>query len=487
MELGGQRQDKSITWGDLLFLMVLSFGICLFYYPRLSHPTWEMYDSWRQSDTLAMARNMLKTGNFFKPMLNYDGLQGNYVQLELPILPALTCLLLPTGLDIHYLARAISMVFYLASCIYFYLLANQLFSKGASRFASLFYVLAPLTLKYGRAIMPESLVLCFFIGSLYHLYRFHESGSLVQFYLTGIFTSLTILQKIPGAFTGLLILYVVFKKWGFKKTFKSPHTYIFGLISLGLPLLYFYQASQNSTTNYVNGIASLGIFGSKDLRAFFLGGLNFLRASYKTTFSPVLLVLAGLGFLLVLYHRRDFLLGLFLAYSLELVFIVFSIKFQYYMVFHVVVLALLAGEYFNYFSYSKYKFITFICSLLVLVHGYYGIKDYLAMTKVNEKLDREIHALQEKEYLKDKVAINGANPIYLNGILSYGYRADVPQIRDYPWEPEAQIAFFKDQGVRYYVSIKDQAREDYDRYYMDRFQVIDQGPDFSIYDLERQK
>jgi 4-amino-4-deoxy-L-arabinose transferase-like glycosyltransferase len=116
------------NWVTILILALI-FVIRI---PHMTHNPYE-YDSWRQSDTEAIARNFVEHRfNIFFPQLNYDGPLPNYVQLEFQITTFIIAILYKM-FGYHYvLARIVPILFFMGSAYYMYLISKHYYNQATA-------------------------------------------------------------------------------------------------------------------------------------------------------------------------------------------------------------------------------------------------------------------------------------------------------------------------------------------------------------------
>lgn len=475
-------KGKSIYQSPILPLLLVGILLCL----SITSPPWESYQNWRQSDTLAMAENFSKDPRILFPQLNYDGPQGNYVQLELQILPYLTYLIRQwTGSSSVIIPRLLAICFFLCSMVYVYYLARALYSPRTAFYTMLLYGLTPLHLKLGRAIMPEAVVLCFFTGSLYYLKRFEDQERGRDLLLCGLFTALAILEKTPAVFTGLLILSVLWRLYRWK-LFAKPVVYVSALLALGLPALYFYDVGQHAQQAFVNNIALRLILPRLGSLAHFTDGNAFLIGEWATSFGLITGVLGLAGFVLCLARRDHFMVALTIAYVLELWIIVYAIQFDYYLIFQTTVWVLLVGALFEALSQGGQR-LSWLLTLLVLAQGALSIPHYRQAVAVNPVTDASVHALQQALPPGEPIAITATNPVLMNAVHAQGYRAAIYYHPEIPDDPKGEVDYMIDHGVRYFVAVKahDSRYDEAYQYYLDQtYPIVEDNIYYTLYGLE---
>ena len=154
----------------LVALMCLSI-------PNLSNPPVEQGDRWRQPDTLSMMRNLIDDGfNIFNPQLNYLGAKPSPVQLELPIYAFISAALFVVFGESFFIARFVSLLFFALSAFYLYLLMKRYFPFSASALAMAIYCLLPISMYWGRAIIPDPSMMFFLIAGYYYFCKWYDGG-----------------------------------------------------------------------------------------------------------------------------------------------------------------------------------------------------------------------------------------------------------------------------------------------------------------------
>lgn len=202
------------------------------------------HSAWRQVDTASIARNFVESEfNPLKPQLDYDGPGPNYVQLELQITP-LVIALLYKAFGVHdVIARLVPVAFFLISLGFLYLLVRFHLGEATALWSAAVYAVLPLGVYFGRAVMPESAMLCFGLGALYVFSVWLERPSPFLYVAAVLFVTLALLAKLPNAFLGLPLAALAFARRGWR-TVVSADLLAGAVVALGLTYLYFrYEAA----------------------------------------------------------------------------------------------------------------------------------------------------------------------------------------------------------------------------------------------------
>ena len=242
------RKDK--RWILVYAIFIIIFAIRLI---NITNPPLD-YSSWRQVDTDSIAKNFINYKfNIFFPQLNYDGPMPNYVQLELQITTFIIAILYKLFGVSPVFGRIVPITFFMGSCIFLYKLVKKRSGVNAAMMSLLFYGLLPINIVYSRNIMPESALLFFSLGALFYFMKWIDSGKLKYYILAAAFTALAVLTKVPSAIIGIPMIYLGVDKYGLK-IFKNKYIYLFPVITLGIPWIYFNWLSTIAEQNFVSGI-----------------------------------------------------------------------------------------------------------------------------------------------------------------------------------------------------------------------------------------
>ncbi|WP_019532841.1 ArnT family glycosyltransferase [Paenibacillus ginsengihumi] len=310
--------------------------------PYLSDSPFE-YQSWRQSDTEAIARLFAEHGLGLIPQLNYDGPLPNYAQLELQLTTWLIALLYQAFGPDYALARIVPVAFFMGSAAFVYAIGRLYMTPAAAGWALLLYGILPVNVLFSRAIMPESAALFFSAAAFYLFARWLQERRLRLLLLAAGCLAMTALIKLPAAFIGVAMFLMACRELG-RKMLAMPQLWLFAFVSAIPPALYFAWIGRVAEHRFVSGIAAKHIWpkmwsaaASEEARLFFAEQLpRMLTASG--------LLLGAAGALLLLRERErqplPFWLG---AMGLELAAIVAVIRFDYYLIFLGPPVALCAG------------------------------------------------------------------------------------------------------------------------------------------------
>lgn len=279
---------QGIRRGWLFIILLLGLGL------RLRGITNPLLDNqaWRQADTASMASNMLgrltDIPYVFIPLLNYDGVTPQRVELEFPILPYLLAWTWAIFGWADIWGRLWSVTLSLITIGGVYVLGRQMFSERAGLYAAAIYALMPLSIYYGRVVMPEPMAQAWSIWALVILLKWRKSQAESGSWKAGLLMAGAILAKLPQ-----LMLFPVALLLGFfplrTKAIKQLITY--SVIALILPMVYYlwvhYYAA--SSSQFVSGILTGNVANSSNIDWKTLGE-NMLSG-----LTPSILILAAAG------------------------------------------------------------------------------------------------------------------------------------------------------------------------------------------------
>lgn len=167
---------------------------------RLLYITAPLLDAhrWRQVDTASVARTFYEERfNPFRPEVNWGGAHGA-VESEFPLLPALAAILYTVFGPDEIWGRLIVVAFSLGSVWLTYVLARDLLDHAGGLAAATLVAVSPAAVFYGRAFMPDSLMIFFSLAALVAIIRHATTGATRPLVVASYSLALTILVKLPG-------------------------------------------------------------------------------------------------------------------------------------------------------------------------------------------------------------------------------------------------------------------------------------------------
>ncbi len=293
----------------VLFLILL---VVIIRIPLALRPLSATSNPWRETDTASIARNFYTNPqpNILYPQINWGGNGPGYVEAEFQLFPYITSLLYRVFGENELLGRFVSLVFNTLTCAVFYLLARRLLGERAAFWALFFFAIAPLSVRYGTAFMPEATMFFFYTSALYLFIRWLDDRQDRYLWLAAVSTALSILVKPTSIIIGLIIFLLLFERYKLRIVIQ-PKLWLFAVIALVPPALWFLHA-RNLFLTYGNtfGVISGGDskFGNLSywLDPGFYGSLIQLDLVYVFAGASFLLFIPGL--IVYLRQRRSSLL-----------------------------------------------------------------------------------------------------------------------------------------------------------------------------------
>lgn len=197
--------------------------------------------AWRQTDTAAIARNFLDEGyDLLRPRVDWRGISSGVVETNFPLYPYLVaCLYGVAGGASEWLGRLLSALFSSLAAVPVYALGRRL-SPGPwlARCAAAIYLVLPLSWYFGRAVMPEALMILLSLGALWAFQRWLEEPTRLRFALATITAGLCFAVKIPTLYLGFPLVALAMARcgWGF---LRRPSMWFF-LVATLLPAVMWY-------------------------------------------------------------------------------------------------------------------------------------------------------------------------------------------------------------------------------------------------------
>lgn len=239
-----------------IFLIIFIALLIRLYHINFPVAGWQ---SWRQADTAAIARNFYE--NDFKilyPQIDWRGNTLGYVESEFQIYPFITAVLYKIFGTVDTLGRVLSLLFSLSTIYGLYLLVRKFISEKVALWAAFIYSIIPLNIYYSRAFMPESAMLMCSVFSIYYFSEWIDRQKIRYFVLTVLLLSLAILFKIPSLYLGLPLVFLSWRKFG-RSTFARWQQWLLAIIVMIPVALWYYHAHQlYLQTNLTFGIWGFG-------------------------------------------------------------------------------------------------------------------------------------------------------------------------------------------------------------------------------------
>jgi 4-amino-4-deoxy-L-arabinose transferase-like glycosyltransferase len=268
-------------------------------------------DTWRQADTASIAHHFLVNGfKILYPQIYWGGNGPGYVETEFQLYPFIVAAFYAVLGEHLWLGRLVSLLFATAAFIIFYALARRLLNPAAALWALLFFVSAPLSLRYSVAFMPEAAVLFFYVAALYGFVRWLDDGRLRWLWLTAVTIALAILVKPTAIHIGLLFALLALPRYGLAVV-KRREVWLAAGVAV-LPAVLWYAHARQLYLTYGNtfGLFSGGDskFGNLDYWLSPRFYLNLALLDGKWVFAGTAVILFLIGLAITLKQRQFWLL-----------------------------------------------------------------------------------------------------------------------------------------------------------------------------------
>lgn len=280
----------------LFIILLIALGV------RLRGITNPLLDDqgWRQADTASMAIHMLgrltDIPGVFLPQLNYDGVTPQRVELEFPFLPyLLACTWTLFGwTDIW--GRLWSVVLSLVTVGGVYYLGRTLFTDRVGLLAATIYALMPLSIYYGRVVMPEPVAQAWSIWALAMIWQWRNSRQDKGVWKIGLLMAGAILAKLPQLMLFPVALLLGFWPLNHKRLAQLVR---YSLIVLIPPMVYYLWVHFNvaPSSQFVSGIMTGNMTNTSNL------DWNLLSKNIQRGFTGSVLFLSGVGLCRVIFSR----------------------------------------------------------------------------------------------------------------------------------------------------------------------------------------
>ncbi len=200
--------------------------------------------AWRQTDTAAIARSFWAEGyQLLHPRVEWRGASPGYVESEFPLYPF--CVALVYGLlggPHEWVGRALSALAFTAAALFLYGLALRLYGVGwAPRLAAMWFLVSPYGVYFGRAFMPEALMMLFSVGAILAFLRWTEVGGQGRLALAIAAAAGAFLVKIPTLYLGFALVAVAWSRWGWR-FLRRADLWLFLAAVLLPPALWYWHA-----------------------------------------------------------------------------------------------------------------------------------------------------------------------------------------------------------------------------------------------------
>lgn len=162
------------------------------------------HHGWRQSQTAMITRNLYREGfNLWWPKIDWEGNGPGVLVLEFPLYNAIVALLYHLFGPKEWAGRIVSIAATGVATVFLYQIARRVWGQKAALFSVGFFCISPLTRFYGRAFMPEALMICAALGAVLFFYRWAEEGRRIHLTISALCTLIAFVVKFPMVHLGI--------------------------------------------------------------------------------------------------------------------------------------------------------------------------------------------------------------------------------------------------------------------------------------------
>jgi 4-amino-4-deoxy-L-arabinose transferase-like glycosyltransferase len=191
------------------------------------------------------------------PQIDWAGNTPGYVESEFHIYPFIVSMLYSVfGINDMW-GRLVSVICSVVTVYFLYLIVRRVIDERAALWSAFIYAIIPLNIYYGRAFMPESMMLMCSAGGIYFFIKWYDDDRLKNLFISSVLICLAILIKLPGFYLGLPLVYLAYKKYKIKFIYK-PALLIYAAIIFIPVILWYYHAHQL----FLNGGTSFDIWNA---------------------------------------------------------------------------------------------------------------------------------------------------------------------------------------------------------------------------------
>jgi hypothetical protein len=239
-----------------IIILVVALGIIVRLLPMWNPSEGGIRLSWREGDVASIAKNYYEEGmNILYPRIDWRGEGPGFTESEFPLFAWMMAVYY-NGFGINERAgRLIAFTFSVFTLFYFYALVRRLKDENAALVSLSIVAMSPMLSELATSLQPESMMLFFYLGSIYYYVSWVEDHERRYFYVSAVMISLSILFKATAAHVGLLFIIMSLKREGLKKLLLDKSMWAYAAIGI-LPPVLWYSHAKNLYQEYGN---SLGI------------------------------------------------------------------------------------------------------------------------------------------------------------------------------------------------------------------------------------
>lgn len=197
--------------GLFVFILLLAASVRLY---KIESPLYD-WNAWRQTETAAIAMNYYQDHlPFLYPEIDWVGEHG-HAEMEFPLFPYLISWLYFLTVPWDGWGRIVTVLFSLGVVWAVYDIGRQLSSKTAGLFAAACFAASPLGIYYGRAFMPDMMMVFFSTLPVALLLRLQPSN-MIWMYAAAYLLAVGVLLKPPCLIVTFPILWIMHQRFGWR-------------------------------------------------------------------------------------------------------------------------------------------------------------------------------------------------------------------------------------------------------------------------------
>lgn len=466
----------------ILLSLILLLGLILRLY-KINNPVADWH-SFRQADTASVSRMYVSNGiNLLVPryhdvsttqsgLFNLEG----YRFVEFPVFNAIHAILFNafSFISLEVWGRLVSIISATVSTYILFFLGKRFIGVWGGVLAAFFYAVLPFNIFFTRVILPEPMAVTFALASLWMFTCFVKSEKNKHLFASAVYMSVSVLIKPYLIFYGVPMLYLVHRKWGYKKVFREKKYYA-ALLIVVVPFLAWRMWMQQ----FPEGIPFWKwTFNGDDIRF----RPSFWRWIFGERLTKLILGYWGLiPFVIgILSEKKNKFISFCLLGMLLYVSIIATanVRHDYYQTIAVpsIALALAAGSVYlwkaKYFDKKLSRGILIFSIFIMIITSAYQVREYY---KINHPEIIEAGKIADEILPKDELIIAPYN----------GDTAFLYQTKRMGWPVvDRPIDELIDLGASYFVSV------DFNHYqtvkFGKRFETIHKTDQFIILDLKKE-
>lgn len=257
----------------LFFVTIIVVGIILRIY-KIDLPLLDSGAPNRQLLTADISRSLFRLkSNTFKFDKSFNSIVQGLTYLEFPIYNLIVILFYQLADQINEIyGRLLSFTASLFSVLFLFLIAKNRYAPRAVLLIIFsYFLIIPISLELSRAYQPDYLMAMLAIGSVYFLEMWRIKPRFILWFYGLLFWTLALLTKASVLFLGLPIMFIFFRRYGFK-LFKSLAFWMFWIISL-TPTVLWYLYTYSLTPKSFPPLTEFKLFFSPSFYASMFYGL----------------------------------------------------------------------------------------------------------------------------------------------------------------------------------------------------------------------